>query len=603
MRQPIATIGELFLQVAARHTDCILQKKGGRYEAISSDELAELVRALAATLVAMGVDRGDRVGLIASNGLHWPAVDFATLSIGAVLVPMDATFPPHQLAYILGDSRCKVLFVEGTATLETILALRHTLPALERLVLIGGEAAADGVTTLAAEASRHRGVGDEVFAARLRSVRAEDLATIVYTSGTTSHPKGVMISHRNLTFVIQGAVQVMHLEPDWTALSALSLCYLFERVQDYCYFYAGCTIAYAESVLTVATNAQEVRPHVFITVPRILEKIAARIEDLAAASSPAKRRTFSWANAVGQETIPYRTRARPLPPGLRLKLALADRLVLRRLREIFGGRLQYCMSGGAPLPPRVARLLWGAGVAVFEGYGLTETSPTVSVNREGAVKLGTVGRPFPGVEVRISEQGEILARGPNIMMGYTAAPEEASKVVDSEGWIHTGDLGHFDSEGFLTLTGRMKHVIMNSYGDKIVPEPIEHALKESRLIQEAVIVGEGRPFYSALLVPEFEALGAWGASRGMQGSPAELVRHPAVRELYGREVEAMNERSGYDPIDGFALLDQPFTVQGGEITVTQKVRRQAVQEKYRDLIAALYRDQEAAVELRRRRRH
>ncbi len=601
----LRTMGDLVLELARREKpEQLLHKVDGGWQATSSTDLVAKVGRLARGLGQLGVAKGDRVGLIATNGPLWVAIDLATLLSGGAMVAVDGAFTPGQSAAILNDSRVRFLFVEGSEQLAKVLALRSDVPTLEAIVAFGGAEPAGGALELESLLAEQPDCAYADLEGTARNLEPADLATIVYTSGTTSRPKGVMVSHRNLAFVIEGAVRAMPLEPSWTALSMLSLCYLFERVEDYAYLHAGCTIAYAESVLTGIANAQEVKPHVFVTVPRILERVVSAVEEQFAAV-PGGSQALAAALGVAEASLPYRLRGEPLPAELAERLESPACAALGRVRAAFGGRLEFCMAGGAPLPPRVARFLWSAGVAVHEGYGLTETSPSAAVNRRGAVKLGTVGQAFPGVELRLGEEGEVLLRGPNVMMGYTGEPEEMSKVIDAEGWLHTGDLGTIDEEGFLTLTGRLKNVITCAYADKLSPEPVEHLIKESPYVQEAMIVGEGRPFFGALLIPDFAALKAWAQARGLgaDSTPAELVADERVEALYRQELEATNQRSPFDPIDGFVLLAEPFTVQGGELTFTQKLRRQAILDKHHALIEQMYQRQQGAIETRQRSRH
>jgi long-chain acyl-CoA synthetase len=588
----IRTLAELVAQVAEREKpDLLLHKVEGSYRPISTTQFMTGVLRLSHALAGLGVGRGDRVALMAENGPHWPTVDFATIARGAALVPIYPTLLPEQAAYIVRDSGSRVLFLQGRERLEGLLAARERMPGVEQIVWLDGDSEGQGFTTLESLLERGRDADPAAFDQGLRETRPEDLATLIYTSGTTGDPKGVMLSHANLVSNVVTGTQVLRLSSDYTALSFLPLSHSLERTVDYCYFYCGCSIAYAESIQTVAQNLGEVRPHLFVAVPRVYEKVQSRVMETAAAGSPLKQRIFAWALGVGREALPYRLREQPAPGLLGVQLALADRLVFAKIRERLGGRFVFAISGGAPLPREVAEFFWGAGIRLFEGYGLTETSPVISVNAFSAVKMGTVGRPIPGVEVRIAEDGEILARGPNIMQGYFGKPEATAEVIDEQGWFHTGDIGHLDEEGYLAITDRKKELIVNAYGKNIAPAPIENALKASRFVSQAVVIGDRRQYLVALLVPDFEALNPWAAKQGLPAAPAELLATPQVRELVQREVETVNAQlARYEQIRSWELLPAEFTLETGELTPTQKVKRRVIHEKYGEVIERLYRE-------------
>jgi long-chain acyl-CoA synthetase len=400
-----------------------------------------------------------------------------------------------------------------------------------------------------------------------------------------------MLTHRNIASNVAASIPAIDIEPTYTALSFLPLSHSFERTVDYIYFYNGCTIAYAESVAAVAQNMQETKPHVFVSVPRVYEKVLSRVQENVAQSSSAKQKIFAWAQGVGREALPYRLQHKSPGGLLGLKLRLADKLVFGKIRERLGGRFIFAVSGGAPLARDVAEFFWAVGVPIYEGYGLSETSPVISVNTPAAVKMGTVGRPVDQVLVRIAEDGEILARGPNIMKGYWNLPEATAEAIDQEGWFHTGDIGELDAQGFLRITDRKKELIINAYGKNIAPAPIENSLKSSRFIGQAVVVGDRRKFLSALLVPDFEALKPWAEKQGLAagGDMAALLGSPQVRALYEAEVQAVNKGlAHYEQISAWELLPAEFTLETGELTPTQKVKRRVVYKKYGDVIDRLY---------------
>lgn len=589
----VTTLSELFLKAAGfNKPDCLQYKVGGTYQPVSTAELVDRVRRLAKALEGLGVVRGQRVALMSENGPHWPAADFATLCIGGVLVPIYPTLLPEQATYIVNDCGAEVVFAETVAHLQGFLSHSADLPQVRHFILIKGDPPANDprVITLADLLAGVTSVDAAEFERKARAVQPDDLATFVYTSGTTGQPKGVMLSHRNIVSNVVAAMEVVNLDGKFTALSFLPLSHSFERTVDYCYFHQGCSIAYAESVATVAQNLQEVKPQVFVSVPRVYEKVLSRVQENVASAPPIRQKIFAWAVGIGREAMPWRLK-RQSPPGLLgLKLGLADKLVFGKIRERLGGKFQYALSGGAPLAREVAEFFWGAGIPIFEGYGLSETAPVLSVNTPEHVKMGTVGRALPGVTLRIAEDGEILAKGPNIMQGYWNLPEAMAEVIDAEGWFHTGDIGEIDSEGFLRITDRKKELIINAYGKNVAPAPIENALKASRFIGQAVAIGDRRKFLSALLVPDFEVLKPWAEKQGIgTGDARTMLNDARVRALFSQEVDTVNARlASFEKIVAWELLPAEFTLETGELTPTQKVKRRVINQKYGDVIERLY---------------
>ncbi len=583
----IRTLAELF-QVSAQHrkSDCLLHKVNGAWVPISTESFVADVRRLAKALVEAGVRPGDRVALMAENGPHWSMVDFAALAIGAAVVPIYPTLLPEGAAYVARDSGSRILFVAGSgapgghAESARPDAGRRENRVDRRRGARGGSRGVRRVSGLRLRGHRRRsstpGASD-----RSRT----DLATLIYTSGTTGDPKGVMLTHGNLASNVVTGCGQLGLKGHFTALSFLPLSHSFERMVDYCYFFMGVTIAYAESIQAVPQNLQEVKPHVFVAVPRLYEKIMARAYENAAAAGGAKAKIFRWAVKVGKDALPKRLRFQN--PGV--KARAADKLVFSKLRAKLGGRFEFGMSGGAPLARDVAEFFWAAGLPIYEGYGLTETSPVLSVNTRTAVKLGTVGKPMPDVEIKIVEDGEILARGPNIMKGYFGNPEATAEVLDADLWFKTGDIGHLDDEGYLVITDRKKELIVNAYGKNIAPAPIENALKANRFVSQAMVVGDKRQFLSALLVPDFEAFATWATAEKIGGSVAEQLAHGKSRALFQAEVDIVNAQlARYEQLRNFEVVPNDFTLEGGELTPTLKIKRRVVQQKYKDLLDKLY---------------
>ena len=588
----IRTLAELFLLAAGRsRPDLLLHKVGGSYQPVSTAEFVSRVQRLSKALQELGVARGDRVALMAENAPHWPIVDFATLCMGGITVPIYPTLLPKDAAYIVSDCGAEVVFVQGRERLDGLLAHRSSTPAVKHVVLIeDGAQAGDGYTTFDAVLERGAGVDPAAFEAEARKAQPDDLATFIYTSGTTGNPKGVMLTHHNISSNIVDALKMLDIEAEFTALSFLPLSHSFERVVDYIYFYRGCSIGYAESIQTVGQNLGEVKPHVFVAVPRVYEKVLSRVHEGVAAAGGAKEKIFNWAVGVGRQAVPDFLKGKRPGGLLGLKWGVADKLVFGKIRERLGGRFAFAVSGGAPLAREVAEFFWGAGVRIYEGYGLTETSPVLTINSHGATKLGSVGRAIPNVELRIAEDGEILARGPNIMKGYWNNPEATAEVIDGEGWFHTGDIGHVDADGFLFITDRKKELIVTAGGKNIAPAPIENALKASRYIGQAVVIGDRRKFISALIVPDFEALRPWARANGVTfASDEELVASPAVRKLFVDEIAPVNaELAQYEKIKAWELVPREMTLETGELTPTQKVKRRVVNKNFAAQIDRMY---------------
>ncbi len=580
------TLTELFRAVVAfDKPDCLLHKVGGIYQPVSTRDLAHRVRSLAGTLERWGVRPGDRVALMADNGPHWATVDFAVLALGAADVPVYSTLLPEGAAYVVRDSGAKIVFVQGEKRLAGLWALRHELPGVERFVAIDCEAGQTEAVRFEDAVAAGADTPQPEFERWLDRAQPDDLATLIYTSGTTGDPKGVMLSHGNLASNASACCAVLPIQREWVALSFLPLAHSFERTLDYCFFARGATIAYAESVQTVMKNVAEVRPHVFGSVPRLYEKIRAGFLEKLEQSSGLERRVIGWALERGRRALPERLAFEA--PGLATRLA--DRLVFSKLKATLGGRFEYAISGGAPLGKELAEFFWAAGIPLLEGYGLTETSPVVAVNTPEAVRLGTVGRPIPGCELRFAADGEIVVRGPNVMQGYYNKPEASDEVLDADGWFKTGDIGTLDAGGFLSITDRKKELIVNAYGKNIAPAPLEGDLKAGRFVSQAMVVGDRRPFLSALLVPNFEALAHWGAAHGRQGDPSGWLAEPEVRALFQTEIERVNaHHERYEQIRAFELLAREWTLEAGEITPTMKLKRKVITAGNRELLDRLY---------------
>ena len=524
---PIRTLTELFL-VAAEYDkpDCLQHKVQGGFQPISTAELVDRVRRLVTVLDGVGVERGDRVALMADNGPHWPTIDFATLCLGGVLVPIYPTLTPDQAAFIVNDCGAKVIFIQGSERFDQMLTEQRTMPDLEHLILIDGEPPEDGTAQFSELLQQAVPRSEGIFRDEALRAAPDELATFIYTSGTTGNPKGVMLTHQNIASNVVNGLKRIPVETDWTALSFLPLSHSLERTIDYIYFHQGVSIAYAESVQAVGQNLQEVRPHLFVSVPRVYETILAKVQENVAASTPAKRKIFHWAE----------------------------------------------------------------GIEIYEGYGLSETSPILTANGPRQIRMGAVGRPIADTELSIADDGEILARGPQVMHGYFNMPEATAEAIDSQGWFHTGDIGEIDSDGFLRITDRKKEIIVNAYGKNVAPAPIENALKSSPFIGQAVVIGDRRKFLSALLVPDFDALTPWARRQGLADEDLELlIGSPPVKELVKAEVERINlGLARYEQVRTWELLVEDFTIETGELTPTQKIKRRVIIRKFGHLVEEMY---------------
>ncbi len=590
----IHTLNELFFHALDLDCDeCLLQPTDQGYQPVSSAQIGRRVMRLEATMQSTGIARGDRVALMADNGVHWPTVDFATLAHGSVLVPVYPTLTAEQAAFIINDCGAKLVIVQGVERLQGLLELAAEMPQVEQWVAIGESV---GEIPTLKEYSTVEFDAQE-FRQRAERVSPDDLATFIYTSGTTGRPKGVMLSHGNLASNVVAGQECLTLGSEFVALSFLPLSHSFERTVDYIYFYLGITIAYAESVHTVARDLSLVNPHVFVSVPRVYEKVLAKVHESVAAAGGLREKFFHWAVGVGREALPYRL-SRTSPTGLlKLKLALADRLVFSKIRARLGSRFSRAVSGGAPLAEDVAAFFWGAGIEIYEGYGLSETSPVLCVNRLAAARIGTVGPAIPGVELKIAEDGEILARGPNIMRGYFNLPKQTAECFTEDGWFRSGDIGQIDEDGYLKITGRKKEILVNAYGKNIAPSPIENALKANPMIEHAVVLGDRQKYLAAILVPDADNLVAWATKQGVAGATVErLVLDPAVRQKVAEHVDSVNaDLARYQNIRKWELVPAEFSIDGGELTPTQKVKRRVIAEKYHAVIDRLYDDGEPEI--------
>lgn len=583
----------------------------GTWSPHSSDEVAERVREIALGLRSVGLVRGERVAILSHTRLEWALADFGIVMAGLTSVPVYPVLPSDQVRYVLADAGAKAIILADEEQLAKILSVRDELPALERVYVIdpiasqaeageGGSLAVASLDELMAAGRSAEAELGATYEPHARATRPDDLATLIYTSGTTGIPKGVMLSHGNFHANALMATSVLSMSRDDVALSLLPLAHVFERLAGhYSMWYMGVTIAYAESPMTAARDLGEVKPTVMAAVPRVYEKILERVEAVAREGGPAKVRIFAWARRVGELKAERELAGRPVGPVLGFQAAIADRLVFAKLRARMGGNIRYFISGGAPLSAPVAKFFLAAGLPVVEGYGLTETSPVLTFNPVDAVRIGTVGRPIPGTDLRIAEDGEILARGPQIMQGYLNRPEATAEAIDPDGWFHTGDIGEIDDDGYLRITDRKKDLIVTAYGKNIAPQPIEAEIKRHPLVAEAVMLGDRRKFPIVLVVADLEAV-----RRTMPELDAvsddELVGEARLVSALEEAVAARTAHlARHQRPREILVLPRPFTIEGGELTPKLSVKRRVVSTRYADEIEALYEraEREAAADL------
>jgi long-chain acyl-CoA synthetase len=600
------TLNELFLKAIEEQNkpDCLLYKTNGQYHGISSQEALRKAAALAAALERLGVQPGERIALLSENRPEWTLTDYAILGLGAVTVPIYPSLLEPDLEYILRDSDSRGIVVASDGQLRKVLNVWSRLPAVKFVLAMDcSNVAGTGAIEWEGSAESRPGWSEpgltEAFKAKALRARPEDTASLVYTSGTMGQPQGVILTHDNIASNVRSTAEVFPLTSSDVLLSYLPLSHVFERMVEFLCVWRGVSIAYAEGLETLPQNLREVRPTVMTVVPRVLEKIHDRVMDSVDRLPAAKRWLFRWALKVGKRSMTYGLAGQKPPLMLRGQQALADRVVCAKVREQLGGRTSKLVSGAAPLSRDLAEFFHALGLPVYEGYGLTETSPVVAANLPGRTKLGTVGQVIPGVEVKLSEEEidwegragrEILVRGRSVTTGYHQL-QEVNRAAFQDGWFRTGDLGMFDPEGYLRITGRKKTLFKTSGGKYVSPEKLENLFQGNPYIYQIAVLGEGRKFVGALIVPEFTRLQAYARSQGITfQNRQELVTHPKIQTLIRRQVdEATRWVPRHEKIRRFVLLDQEFTIASGELSATLKVRRRVVEEKRRTEIEEMFR--------------
>ena len=560
--------------------------RGGTYQDTSYTEFGASVEVFSNGLNALGVQKGDRVAILSENRPEWAISDFSILKAGAVNVPMFSTLTAAQVGYILKDSGAKIICVSTEKQLEKVTNIRDEIPTLEQIIIfdaIEGETP-EGViqfTTVCEMA------GEEVDS----DLSEADVATIIYTSGTTGNPKGVMLTHANFIFNLQACKSLIDVSETDVLLSFLPLSHVFERLGGhYVPLFSGAKIAYAESTFTVAQNMKEVAPTVMLSVPRLYETMHERILRAVQEGSSLKQKIFHWGVSVGSAVSAAIQQGKQPSAILQLQQGIADKLVFAKLKEATGGRLRFFVSGGAALPQSIAEFFHAAGILILEGYGLTETSPVISLNHPGKWKFGTVGTKVPGIDVQIAEDGEILTRGPHVMKGYFNNEAATAEVIDAEGWFHTGDIGIIDEDGFVKITDRKKNIIVLSNGKNVAPQPIESELVRSPFISQIMVVGSERKNLAALIVPNFDALEAWASENSIATDDlATMLETREVQQHIQSEIRSrLTDFADFEQVRRFTLLDKEFSQEADEMTPTLKLKRNVIMERYSDKIEGMY---------------
>ncbi len=589
------SIYQMFKQTCETYPDktAYRLKKNGQWIPITWREQQQACQAISKSFIALGLQKGDKVNVLGATRLEWVQCDFGAVSIGVVTVGIYPTLLPDECAYIINHSDAVLIFVENQDQLNKILKVRKDLPKLKHIVIWDGAGSAEhGVLSWNEFLEKGTDVSDAEFQERAASINPDDLASIVYTSGTTGVPKGAMITHGNLVFTSWSVQQCIYTEPDFENILFLPLAHVFARIIVYFCLRAGLTTSFAESIEKVAENIKEVRPHFFGSVPRIFEKVYDKITQGVEDAGGVKKALFDWALSVGYEVSEHKEHKRPVPFLLSKKYALARALVFKKIKEALGGRLRYAISGAAPLNVAIAKFFHACDVLILEGIGMTENTSFTNVNRYDNYKFGTVGQPGPGIEQKIASDGEILFRGKNVMKGYYKNPEATAETIDKDGWLYTGDVGEIDEDNFLRITDRKKDLIITAGGKNIAPQHVERVIKTSRYISQVMAYGDRKKYLVALITLDRPQVELWATKEGIAyQSWEELANHPKVRELIQKEIDERNkELASFETIKKFIILPQDFTIDSGDLTPTLKIKRKVVTERLRDQLEKLYQE-------------
>jgi len=592
-----SSLAEMFFKSCDKYAGKIgmKHKDSSGWNDILFREMKAQVTDLANGLASLGIQKGEKVNILSHNSYLWAYADYAIIANGGVSVAIYPTLLPSQVSYIINDCGARFIIVENKEQYDKLMEISDSVKGLEKIIMIDpAGVSGDNITSLADLMEQGKGWGNEnpgELEKRWQALNRDDLSIFIYTSGTTGEPKGVMLSHGNLLSNIEGGLEALTVDENDTMLSFLPLSHIFERMTGHFLAnHAGVTIAYAESIEKLTDNLAEIRPTVMASVPRIFEKIYAKVLDGVESGSPLKKKIFNWAVGVGRESLKYKQANKPLPGGLSFKANLAHKLVFSKLIDRVGGKIRFFVSGGAPLSREIGEFFAAAGLTILEGYGLSETSPVISVNRLEKYKFGSVGVPLSNVEAKIAGDGEILTRGPHVMKGYFNKPEATKEAIDSDGWFHTGDIGHFDDDGMLVITDRKKNIIVTAGGKNVAPQRVEGMLVTSRFIEQSLVIGDKRKFCSAVIVPDFEALEKVAKEKNIAyGNHEELVNNADVLKMIQEEVARVNkECASFESIKKFVLISRPFSIESGELTPSLKVKRKEVEKNYAEQIESLY---------------
>lgn len=570
-------------------------KVDGKYVGITYDQMREETELFSLGLAYLGIKKDDKVAIIAENRPEWVYSDFAILGLGAVDVPLYPSLTADSVEFILNNSESKGVIVSNKFQLNKFLKVRDKCKSIKFIVVLNEKDFDPNIKDLHTFkdvqelGKKFKKDNANYFSDSMDLAKPGDTCTIIYTSGTTGEPKGVVLTHHNILSNVQAALESFPITKDDIFLSFLPLCHIFERMAGYyTAFSSGGTICYAESIETVAQNLVEVKPTIMTTVPRLFERIYSKIIKNVESQPEKKQKIFWWAIEIGRAYAKAK-KSKSISITLSVKHKLADKLVFKKLREKTGGNLRFFISGGAALPRELGEFFEAVGILIIEGYGLTESSPVIAANRIDAYKFGTVGKPMPGVQIKIAEDGEILAKGPNIMQGYYKNKKETEATI-KDGWLYTGDIGVIDQDGFLMITDRKKHLFKTSAGKYIAPTPIENIFLASKYIDQFVLIGDRRMFLTALIVPDFEALKEYADSHNIKYSSVEdLAKDDEIYKLLEKDMDQFQKKlANFERVRKFVMLDRPFTIESGEITPSMKVKRKFIEERYRDLIEQMY---------------
>lgn len=591
----VNTLAQLFLHTIKSFpkADLMLYKEAGEYKPISTEEFGDWVICLSLGLRELGLNKGDKLALLAENSPEWVMTDLASLCLGSITVPIYTSLVPEQIKYIVNDSDTKVVVCSDLSIWEKVKSVKDKMKNVEYFLIMGDEAP-EGTVLLSEVIERGKKVKEKdpgLFEKSALEIKPNDTASIIYTSGTTGTPKGVILSHSNFISNSKSTSDIIKFTSDDYVLSFLPLSHVLERMVTFTYLYKGCSIAYAESVETVAENLLEIRPHIMVSVPRVFEKIYAKVMDTVLEGSALKKKIFFWGVKVGKEFSQKKLDKKKISKWLELKRKIAHKIVFSKIISKTGGRVRFFVSGGAPLSKDIAEFFYGIGLVILEGYGLTETSPVIAVNTFEELRFGSVGKPIPGVEVKIADDGEILTRGPNLMKGYYKKEEETNEAI-KQGWFYTGDIGHLDEDNFLYITDRKKDIIVTAGGKNVAPQIIENQLKTNPFISNAVVIGDRKKFVSALVVPEFEKLEGYAKASNIEyTSRKDLIENEKINNFMMSEIDRYSANfASYERVKRIVLLDRDFEIEKGELTPSLKVRRNIVEDKYKDVIDKLYQD-------------